>query len=331
MAIGVFNDFPEQFAGTSCKIITGMKGPEDLEVDALDNLIFVSALNRRAPKKTPDPQDGLYTLKLDNTSAPPVKLAGTPRDFHPHGISLYRDLDGSLTLFAVNHKSTGKEAVEIFGVTIENGAAKLTHRSSIEGGLLVSPNDVFAVAPERFYVTNDHTSTTPLGLWLENYPQLPRANLIYFNGMGFRVAVQRLNFPNGVLVSPDGKFLYVTSTVKREILAFERNPFTGDLTQTDGLRIPARLDNLSMDAFGNLWTAGHPKLPLYVGYPSDPTKPSPSVVFRISMKDGVPQSYDTVYANNGGQLAASSAAVSYQNRLFIGSVLDNKMLDCAMR
>ena len=327
LSVGVFNSFPEQFAG-ACKIVPGMKGPEDLEVDAPDNLIFVSAFNRRAPGSSPDPQDGIYTLKLDDTSAPPVKLAGTPKDFHPHGISLYRSAPDALTLFVINHRASGKQTIETFDVKVANGAATLTETGILESRLLVSPNDIYAFGPQQFYVTNDHTSTTPLGRWIDDYPQFPRANLVVYNGQEFKVAVERLNFPNGVLMAPDGKHVYVTSTTKRELLVFEREPFTGQLKQVDGLSIPARLDNVSMDASGNLWIAGHPKLPAYVGYPTDPSKPSPSVVFRVVMLNGVPQSYETVYANNGEQIAASSSAAAYKNHLFVGSVYDNKILDC---
>ncbi len=329
-SVGVFNSFPETSPG-ACRTITGMKGPEDFEIDVPDNLIFVSSFNRRAPSSAPDPQDGLYTLQLDDTALPPVKLVGTPQDFHPHGMSSYREADGTLSLFVINHRASGKQSIEIFDVKIDNGTPSLTYRASIESGLLINPNDLFAVGPNQFYVGNDHTSTTPLGRWLEDFPQLPRANLLYFNGDSFRVVVERLNFPNGVLVAPDGRHLYVTSTTKRELLVFERNPVDGQLKQLDSLSIPARLDNLSIDQYGNLWTAGHPKLPTYVGYPADPSKPSPSVVFRIVLQDGLPQRYDTVYANDGEQLAASSSAAVYQNRLIIGSVLDDKMLDCTMQ
>jgi arylesterase/paraoxonase len=330
MSLGIFNSFPEQFAG-SCKIITGMKGPEDLDVDWQDKLIFVSATNRRAPATSPDPQDGLYTLNLNNTSAPPVKLAGTPKDFRPHGISLYRAPEGGLTLFAINHRASGKQTIEVFDVKIENGKAVLSHRSVLQDSHLIAPNDLFAFGPDQFYVGNDHTSTTALGRWLEDYLQVPRANLLYYNGSLFKVAVENLNFTNGVLVSPDGKFLYLTSTTKRALLTFERNPFSGELTQKESLDIPARLDNLSMDAEGNLWTTGHPKFPGWVGYDTDPSKPSPSVVFKITLAGGIPQGYETVYANNGEQLAASSSVVAYRNHLFIGSVLDNKMLDCTRK
>ena len=114
-----------------CKPTASLQGPEDFEVDAAHDAIIVSSTNRRAPKGAPDSRDGLYLLKLSAPDAPPVKLDGVPKDFHPHGISLYRAPNGDETLMAINHRSNGTHAIEIFGLSYENGAARLTPHSSI--------------------------------------------------------------------------------------------------------------------------------------------------------------------------------------------------------
>ena len=151
------------------------------------------------------PGDGLYLLKLSDAGRGAGEAAtACPKDFHPHGISLYRAPNGDETLMAVNHRSDGSQAVEIFGPAYDNGAAMLVAHSSIGGGLLVSPNDLFAVGPDRFYVTNDHVTKTPLGRFAEDYLLWPHADLLYFNGTNFRISVQRMAFPNGVYVTPDG-------------------------------------------------------------------------------------------------------------------------------
>jgi arylesterase / paraoxonase len=312
-----------------CKAIPGMQGPEDFEVDAGHDAVIVSSTNRRAPKNSSDPRDGLYLLKLSAPDAPPLKLAGVPKDFHPHGISLYRTPNGDETLMAINHRANGTNAIEIFGLSYENGAAKLEARSSIGGGLLVSPNDLFAVGPDRFYVTNDHVTTTALGRFAEDYLIWPHADLLYFNGTSFRISVQRMAFPNGVYVSPDGGHAYVTLTNERRVIGFSREPFFGNLTEIGSLSIPARLDNISADAQGRLIIAGHPSLLRVNQFRADPGKPSPSAVFRVTLdKSGVPQSYETIFANDGGLIGASSSAAVVGKRLLIGSVLDDKMLDC---
>ncbi len=327
-AAGVFTSF-EAKAPAICKPILGLQGPEDFEVDAAHDAIIVSSTNRRAPKDKPDPRDGLYFLKLSMPEAPAVKLDGVPKDFHPHGISLYRAGNGDLTLMAINHHANGMNAVEIFGLSYENGTAKLTARASIGGGLLVSPNDIFAVGPDRFYVTNDHTTTTALGRFAENDLIWPHADLLYFNGTNFRISVQRMAFPNGVYVSPDGSHLYVTLTNERRLVAFSREPFFGSLKEIGSLSIPSRLDNISADAQGRLIVAGHHSLLGDNSFRADPAKPSPSEVFRVTLdKEGVPTGYETIFANDGGLIGAASTAVITGKRLLIGSVLDAKLLDC---
>ena len=315
-----------------CKPIVGIAGPEDFEVDAAHDTVIVSSTNRRAPKNTPDPRDGLYALKLSDLGAAPVKLEGTPKDFHPHGISLYRAPNGDETLMAINHRSDGSQAVEIFGLDFDDAKARLTPHSSIGGGLLISPNDLSAVGPDRFYVSNDHVTKTPLGRFAEDYLVWPHADLLYFNGTSFRIPVQRMAFPNGVYVSPDGTHLYIAVTAERRLIALSREPFFGNLTEIGSLSLPMRPDNISADAQGRLIIAGHPSLIRVNQFRADPTKPSPSEVVRVTLdKSGLPTGYETIFADEGGLIGASSSAAAVGKKLLIGSVLDNKLLVCDMK
>jgi len=329
-AAGVFTSVTP-LSPNICQPIARLQGPEDFEVDAAHDAVIVSSTNRRAPKDAPDARDGLYVLKLSDTKAAPVKLTdGVPKDFHPHGISLYRAPNGDETLMAINHHPNGTHSVEIFGLSYEDGAAKLSPHASIAGGLLVSPNDLFAAGPDRFYITNDHASKPgSLGRFAEDYLIWPHADLLYFNGTSFRISVQRMAFPNGVYVAPDGAHLYVTLTNERRIVAFSREPYFGSLKEIGALSIPARLDNISADAQGRLIVAGHPSLLGDNAFRRDPAKPSPSEVFRVTLdKDGVPTGYETIFADKGRLIGASSVAAMVGQRLLIGSVLDDKILEC---
>src|SRR6185437_14190447 len=51
---------------------------------------------------------------------------------------------------------------------------------------------IAAVDRERFYIANDHGSTTALGRALDDYLVLPRANLLYFDGTVFRAVAQHM-------------------------------------------------------------------------------------------------------------------------------------------
>lgn len=331
---GVFDDVAPQFAGV-CKTVPGVIGAEDIQVDRLFNLAFISATNRRAPKGAPDPRDGIYTLQIGRPGAGVVKLAGTPADFHPHGISLYRGRSGALVLMAVNHPTNGPAAVEIFDVneTLDaDGAAIATlhHRESATGPLLFSPNDVVAVGSNRFYATNDHTSRTTLGVMAETWLLLPRANVVYYDGETFKVAADDLRYANGINVSPDMSHIYVAETTGREIRTYARDIISGALRVQDNFAITAGLDNIDVAPNGDLWVADHPKMLAFVTYASDPSAPSPSQVTKVRVRNALPVEAAPVYTNLGEQIGAASVGAVVGKHLLIGSVFDPKILDCTL-
>ncbi|MDE1939104.1 MAG: SMP-30/gluconolactonase/LRE family protein [Alphaproteobacteria bacterium] len=327
---GAFTHVTPGFNGT-CETVRGVVGPEDIAIDRQAKLAFVSAMDRAARAKGKSaPQDGLYSYDYLQPGAHLVKLAGTPADFHPHGISLYRAPDGSLTLMAINHRMSGSNTVDIFSVTVAGGVAKLAEVGSIGSGMLISPNAVAAVDQDRFYVVNDHTSKTKLGRWLDDNLVLPRADVLYFDGVKFAEVVTGLNFPNGAALSPDGKYLYVTEAYPRTLLTFERNPFFGQLKQVNALSIPSNLDNARVAADGSLWLGSHPDSFKMDAFRSDPSKPAPSEIFRVSVANGIPQSATPVYVNMGSQIGGSSVGAVADGHLLIGSPIDTKILNCKL-
>ena len=325
---GVFTTVTPFFRGT-CRTVASATGPEDIAIDAKDKIAFVSAMDRYARAKgKASPGDGLYVYAYLDPSAKPVKLSGTPADFHPHGISLHRGADGTLILMAINHRLAGDNSVDIFQVQVEAGQAKLTEVGSIAGGQLVSPNDVAAGGPDRFYVVNDHTSKSALGRWLDDNLVLPRANILYFDGMKFSVVAEGLNFPNGAALSADGRFLYVPQAYPRTLLTYERNPFSGTLKQVGVLDIPSNLDNADVAADGSVWVGSHPKAYAMADFRADPSKPAPSEIFRVAVQNGVPRAATLIYANMGGEIGGSSVGAMSDGHLLIGSPLDRKILNC---
>lgn len=327
---GMFADVTPGFGGT-CRTIGGVIGAEDLQIDRKDGLVFLSASDRRA--NPPSKMDGIYTLKLGDPAAKPVRLAGTPAEFHPHGISLFRAADRSLTLMVVNHVnnlSAAHSSINVFTVTVENGAAKLNETGDIQSDKLISPNDIVAVGKEQFYVTNDHGSATPFGMKLENYLMLPRANVLYFDGNVFKEVVNNLVFANGINVSPDGGRVYVAETTAHRIQTLTRDLFSGKLTQEATFTLPSGPDNIDVDEKGDLWVADHPKLFGVLVYRDDPSKPSPSEIFRLPVKNGVPQEVQRIYTNLGQEIGASSVGAVADGHLFIGSIFDPKILDCTL-
>lgn len=325
MMAGVFDAVKP--VALACKALPGVTGAEDIAIDRKSGLLFASASDRRA---TGSKADGIYTLSLARPEGGFAKLAGTPSVFHPHGISLFRAADGSLTLMAVNHLAPDHHAVDIFEVTVADGIAKLNEIGDIQSDKLIHPNDVAAVGKAQFYVTNDHGSVTPTGMQVENYLLLPRANVLYFDGAVFKEAASGLVFANGIAVSNDGRHVYVAESTARRVKTFARDPFSATLAQESSLDMPSGPDNIDVAPDGTLWVAGHPKMFDLLAYADDPSKPSPTEIFRLATKDGIPQSAAPVYANAGPEIGAGSVGAVADGTLFIGSIFDPKILQCRL-
>jgi arylesterase/paraoxonase len=326
-AYGVFTDVTPGFSGT-CRAIDGVRGAEDIVIDATLGVAFISASDLRARLNgKASPQDGLYVLPL-NLEPHPTRLSGTPSDFHPHGISLARAVDGTQTLFAINHRSDGTSSIDSFDVAMKDGQIVLHEIGSIEGGALVSPNAIAAVDRSRFYVTNDHTSRTRLGRLLDDWLLLPRANVLYFDGAVFRVVAERLNAPAGAVLSPDERYLYVSEALNRRLDTYARHDLSGGLDPLGTLSIASNLDNLRFDEKGNLWVGSHPKMFAMTTFLADSTKPAPSQIFRVALSDGIPQAATAVYT--GKEIGGASVAAVIGRSMLIGSPLDTKILYCTM-
>jgi arylesterase / paraoxonase len=321
---GAFTSVPSKPLA-QCIAITGIQGPEDIAIDYPSKLAFVSAMDRRAAAAHKwSSADGLYLLPLSG-AAHLTKLAGTPADFHPHGISLYRDA-GGLVLMAISHHSDGTSSIEVFDVKIAGDTVSLSETGNIESRDLIAPNAIAAIDRARFYVANDHGGTTAFGRTLDDVLVLSRANLLYFDGMVFRPVADHLAFPSGLAISADGHHLYVTEANARRLDSFGINPVGGQLTEEGTLDIASNLDNLRLDDHGALWLGSHPKGLAMAAYSRDPGKPAPSEIFKIATDKGIPQAAEVVYAGTG--IGGSSVAAVMGDRMLIGGPLSDRILDC---
>jgi hypothetical protein len=314
---GLFASVPTGFAG-SCKVIAAVPGIEDME--AANGKVFVAVTSARRP----DARDGIYALKDGKLS----KLAGTPKDFHPRGISLYHGPGGSLFLFAVNRRSTGRFSIDTFEVTAGDNSA-LTPQGTIEGGLLTDPQDVAAAGPGTFYVSNSSAKSN-LTRQLAGYGLLPASEVLYFNGMTFKSVADGLYGARGLLL-PDGNHLLVASLTTRSIKSFNRDVFSGALNEADSLTLAAAPEKLSLDSYGQVWATGHANLFHWRAFAADAKARDASQVFRVSLLNGVPQDSSQIYGRDGNEIAAASVAVSSAQGLLIGSSLDGKLLSCTQK
>jgi hypothetical protein len=204
-------------------------------------------------------------------------------------------------------------------------------QGTIEGGMLINPQDVAPASPTSFYVANGTAGKNPLLHIPQTYGVIPGGNVLYFNGMVFKEVADGLYGTRSLILTGGGTHLVVGGLLSRSLTSFDREPFSGELTEAGTLVLPAGPEKLSLDGQGQLWVAGHANLTDWRAFNADAAKRSSSQLLRVSLLNGVPQEAVQVYGNDGRELAGASVGVSSGKRLLIGSSLDGKLLDCAQQ
>lgn len=321
---GVFKTLHPHLEGSLQMMYNQMPGPEDMDVDYENGLLFISSTDRWKSMKGQSGDGAIWLLKLES-SAEPVRLMNTySGEFNPHGISLLKK-DSNTWLFAVNHNASGNY-VERFSYRNDT----LFHEKTFAGDEMCCPNDVAAVDPDRFYVTNDHGLPKGFMRTLEDYLLLPFSSLLYFDGTSFSTVAKGLHYGNGVNVSKDGTTVFLAETTGRDIQVLRRDPQTGQLAPRYEIDLETGVDNIHIDDEDQLWVAAHPKMLAFAGHAKDPQKKSPSQVLKLTPSvDGY--SITEVYLDDGNQLSGSSVAVPYKGDLFIGVVFEHKVLRLGLK
>jgi arylesterase/paraoxonase len=324
-AAGQFKTLEPHFAG-ACTPVPGLLGAEDVTVHPGTGIAYISAADRRSVRAGGPARGAIYAYDLASDSPRPKNLTpNAGEDFHPHGLSLYVGDDGRDALYVVNH-AAGRHSIEIYDLL----GGQLLHRGTLSDPLLVTPNDVAAVGRDRLYVTNDHANASGLARTLEDYLRRSISSVVYYDGGRFSVAASGVRYPNGINVSRDGERLYVASTTGGVVLVFRIDPKSGGLEERGAIPIGSGVDNIEVDEQGDLWIGAHPKLLTFVQHSGDASLLAPSQVIRVSHPDADSPAVEEVFLSLGEDLSGSSVGSVYRDRLLVGAVLDEGILDCRM-
>ena len=320
---GVFKTI-EAINAQQCHVIDGIVGAEDMTFIPGTNMAFVSAYDRRIERADPTAKisGGIYLYDLDAQDL--IKVSPEVNDFKPHGISLYQGEQGEIRLFVVDHANQ-QHQVQIF----EYKNQSLTLLRTILAPEMISPNDIVAVGPEQFYVSNDHGFVTGIMRTLEDYLMLPLSNVLYFDGEQTQEVASGLAYANGMNVDASGTRIYVAGVTSLSLYVYERDLKSNALTLIEKINTGTGVDNIELDEKGDLWIGAHPQLLKFVAHSKQSENRSASQVIKIKASDG---SFDmeTVYQNNGDPISGSSVAAVKGQRMLIGSVFDPIMLDCTL-
>jgi len=317
----------EPVAPGDCTVVSGLVGVEDIVVDPQSGLAYLSVCDRRAAAAGQPANGGIWTYNLSDNDPVPIRLdTGPADDFQPHGIDLLFGPSGAVGLFVVNH-GQGRNTVELFDLD----GRQLVHRKTIQDPLIVSPNDVAAVAVDRFYVTNDHGSRGAFGKTLEDYLGLKRSGVVYYDGTRCRSVAGGIGHANGIALAPDGRRVYVCATTEGTVREYGRDAGSGALTLRQTVACGTAVDNVDVDASGALWIGAHPKPFKFVLHVRSARYRSPSEVIRLTPRSDGTFEQQTIYLDDGTQLSGCSVAVAFRDRLLVGSVFEPFFLDWRLK
>ncbi|MFT6028992.1 MAG: arylesterase/paraoxonase [Oleiphilaceae bacterium] len=335
---GIFRSVEDGVTLASCETMQGPIGAEDITIDKVAKVAYISADDRRAMFNDPNlpsyPNGSIWRLDLTNPESQAEKInIEMIGDFHPHGIALrFSDKDSNdqgraIELYAVNHIKPTVHEIVVFNI-LESGELKLRRRITYPE--LIAPNDLVVVDKDQFFVSNDHGNSlnTKMAM-LEDYLGLPLSSVSYFDGAQGHIVISGLRFANGLALSEDQESLYVAETTAGHVLRYKqvRDRLVWKLDER--LNVNMGVDNFEWDGEGSLLNAGHPKLFEFQAHMKNPKALSPSQVIRINVKSD-PMSYETLYLNDGEELSGASGAAKLNKIMLIGSVFEEHFLRCQM-
>ncbi|KAJ4288959.1 hypothetical protein N0V90_011301 [Kalmusia sp. IMI 367209] len=184
----------------------------------------------------------------------------------------------------IDASKTGANAtIEVF--EYKKGANSMHHLRTVWApDVLYTPNNVAAVGEGAFVATNDHSKGLGWRKALDFY--IGGGGVVYCNHQGACEAMtppRTFKMPNGLARGADN-LIYVPSSVSGTISVYALVPGSdyGTFTLFDKIHVGMPLDNLALDANGDLWIPGFPDGVQLLKWMEKPLeRKSPATVWRI--------------------------------------------------
>ncbi|MBN2321902.1 MAG: SMP-30/gluconolactonase/LRE family protein [Acidobacteria bacterium] len=234
------------------EVVCGTVAPEDFERTPDGRFLIVAKMGRGEER-------GLDLFELATQTFVEIPLSAEKRPdwgeaactesiggrIQPHGLSLSKRASGEWQLYVVNHSV--RESMEMYELLPDGAKWKLAWRGCVPAR---EPYNDVAALPDGSFV-----ATRPQAIQKEGqspFGGAPSGNVaVWTAGDGERVLPgSEYGYPNGVLVSGDGRFAYISGwatrdlhqydlTAKKEVAKCEFNFMPDNLTWTQDGKILA--------------------------------------------------------------------------------------------
>ncbi|KAG0214225.1 Arylesterase-domain-containing protein [Mortierella sp. GBAus27b] len=311
-----------------CETVKGLEACEDIHVHQASGIAFTSCGNAEARKGWYPPmakinattenafQDKFVIYDLKSGKYDVMELAGLPAETDRvfHGLDIYERSANEFTIFAVNHRRTGS-VIEVLEYTV--GDKVVQYKETIKHELIKTPNDIIALGPRSFYVSNDHYYSTGIKRVIEDSLRRPWGNVIYYSPDNVFVAYDGVASANGMTANTDRSTVYVSACFGGALHVLKpRENHT--LVDEDYIKLDFFTDNPSYDPeTDSIFLTGHVQPLKMVQGLDTPIKPivGPSKVVKISKNPQAEKAADaskylveTVLVDDGHLISTGTTA-----------------------
>lgn len=264
---------------------------------------------------------GSLRLLRDGALASDDLTQGAPAQFHPHGVGVYVDAAGIVTVMAVNHAERWDGPHSSVEIYTQAADGMLTHRETVVLPGFARLNDVAPVAAGAFYAANESAAKRNTWRAISDFVFKGGDGALVFYADGeTRVIAGDLAFANSVETA--GGLVAVSDTIRGEVRLYEGEVGSGDVRQARVVDVGVGADNLIANDEAFL-IVRHDNLRHFVDYARGARGSSPWSVVTLDFTGGV----RVIGGSNGIDVAAMAVAAPLADGgLFLGSVFDEALV-----
>lgn len=301
-----------------CKSFSAYGAEDIAEVEDTDYLIL-SLDSREYPRSGNTGSLKVFSKNKEDFTY--FQQVGFPKDFYPHGIDI-KKFNNTYFIAVVNHPTLDSTSIETFNIDLTH--KEIRHLKTHSHPLFTTGNDIAILSPTEVLMTEDFGSNSHLLNTITQYLRISTGSIVHFDlaTNEAKKVSPSLFYANGIVYDLNEKTVYVSEMLGRKLSAFLWDG--QNLTLQRELKMPHAIDNLTLFK-EDLLAAGHPQLLGLKKMRDDRLEKSSSVVLQIKKDFSKVQD---LYENKGSELASSSVAFRFANKILIGSVFDTHVLLC---
>jgi hypothetical protein len=207
-----------------------------------------------------------------------------------HGLDVTPGDAGVSTVYAINH--AGRDSIEVFRMTAAKGSAQWVGCVVMPHG--ANPNSVAALPDGGFVVTKFMDNSDKKAFEHILAGKINGIVYLWRPGKGFsEVPGTRLSGDNGIVVSPDGKWLFVNAYGTDEIYRVPLPGHGNDAGERSSVKVDFHPDNLRWAPGGKLFVTGQfvdgPRLDVPLGWATVLLDPQTLKTTPVVKEPGFPE------------------------------------------